>query len=32
MDEPDVLIIPVGGGQVLSPADVQKLSVKLEAK
>jgi L-ascorbate metabolism protein UlaG (beta-lactamase superfamily) len=32
MDEPDVLIVPVGGGQVLSPADAQKLAVKLEAK
>jgi L-ascorbate metabolism protein UlaG (beta-lactamase superfamily) len=32
MDEPDVLIIPVGGGQVLSAADAQKLAVKLEAK
>jgi len=32
MDEPDILILPVGGGQVLSPADAQKLAVKLEAK
>jgi L-ascorbate metabolism protein UlaG (beta-lactamase superfamily) len=32
MDEPDILIIPVGDGQVLSPADAQKLAVKLEAK
>jgi len=32
MDAPDILIIPVGGGQVLSPADAQKLAVKLEAK
>ena len=32
MDEPDVLILPVGGEQVLSPADAQKLAVKLEAK
>ena len=32
MDEPDVLIIPVGGGKMLSPADAHKLAVKLEAK
>ena len=32
MDEPDVLIIPVGGGHMLTPADAQKLAVKLEAK
>jgi L-ascorbate metabolism protein UlaG (beta-lactamase superfamily) len=32
MDEPDVLIIPVGGDNVLGPADAQKLAVKLEAK
>ncbi len=32
IDEPDVLIIPVGGNHVLSSADAQKLAVKLEAK
>lgn len=32
MDEPDVLIIPVGGEQVLTAAEAQKLAVKLEAK
>ena len=32
MDSPDVLIIPVGGGGALSPAEAQKLAVKLEAK
>lgn len=32
IDEPDVLIIPVGGNKMLSPADAQKLAVKLEAK
>ncbi|MBI5470093.1 MBL fold metallo-hydrolase [Candidatus Kaiserbacteria bacterium] len=32
MDEPDVLIIPVGGGKMLTPSDAQKLAVKLEAK
>lgn len=32
MDSPDVLIIPVGGNGVLSPAEAQKLAVKLEAK
>ncbi|MDO8522168.1 MAG: MBL fold metallo-hydrolase [bacterium] len=32
MDSPDILIIPVGGNGVLSPAEAQKLSVKLEAK
>lgn len=32
MDSPDVLIVPVGGGGALSPADAHKLSVKLEAK
>ena len=32
MDAPDVLIIPVGGGKMLSPADAQKVAVKLEAK
>lgn len=32
MDPPDVLITPVGGGGALTPADAQKLAVKLEAK
>jgi L-ascorbate metabolism protein UlaG (beta-lactamase superfamily) len=32
MDSPDVLIVPIGGDGVLSPADAQKLAVKLEAK
>ena len=32
MDEPDVLIIPVGGQGTLSPAEAAKLAVKLEAK
>jgi L-ascorbate metabolism protein UlaG (beta-lactamase superfamily) len=32
MDSPDILIIPIGGNGVLSPADAQKLAVKLEAK
>ncbi len=32
MDSPDVLIIPVGGNGALSPAEAQKLAVKLEAK
>lgn len=32
MDSPDVLIIPVGGNGTLSPAEAQKLAVKLEAK
>ena len=32
MDSPDVLIIPVGGAGALSPAEAQKLAVKLEAK
>lgn len=32
IDEPDVLIVPVGGNKVLSAADAQKLAVKLEAK
>ena len=32
MDSPDVLIIPVSGSGVLSAADAQRLSVKLEAK
>ena len=32
MDSPDILIVPVGGNGVLSPAEAAKLSVKLEAK
>ena len=32
VDSPDVLIIPVGGNGALSPAEAQKLAVKLEAK
>lgn len=32
MDSPDILILPVGDNGVLSPADAQKLAVKLEAK
>lgn len=32
MDAPDILIIPVGGNGTLSPAEAEKLSVKLEAK
>ncbi|QQG37747.1 MAG: MBL fold metallo-hydrolase [Candidatus Kaiserbacteria bacterium] len=32
MDAPDILIIPVGGQGALSPAEAQKLAVKLEAK
>lgn len=32
MDPPDVLIVPVGGNGALSPAEAQKLAVKLEAK
>lgn len=32
MDSPDVLIIPVGGNGAFSPADAQKIAVKLEAK
>lgn len=32
MDSPDVLIVPIGGEGTLSPAEAQKLSVKLEAK
>lgn len=32
MDAPDVLIVPVDGKGVLSPAEAQKLAVKLEAK
>jgi L-ascorbate metabolism protein UlaG (beta-lactamase superfamily) len=32
MDAPDILITPIGGGGVLSPADAQRVAVKLEAK
>lgn len=32
MDAPDILVIPVGGNGTLSPAEAQKLAVKLEAK
>lgn len=32
MDSPDILIIPIGGEGALSPAEAQKLAVKLEAK
>ncbi len=32
MDSPDVLIVPIGGAGALSPAEAQKLAVKLEAK
>jgi L-ascorbate metabolism protein UlaG (beta-lactamase superfamily) len=32
MDAPDIVILPIGGDGVLSPADAQKLAVKLEAK
>ncbi len=32
MDSPDVLILPVGGQGALSPAEAQKIAVKLEAK
>ena len=32
MDSPDILIVPIGGNGVLSPAEAAKLSVKLEAK
>ncbi|MBI5645023.1 MBL fold metallo-hydrolase [Candidatus Kaiserbacteria bacterium] len=32
MDSPDILVIPVGGEGVLSPAEAEKLAVKLEAK
>ncbi|OGG44888.1 hypothetical protein A2673_03325 [Candidatus Kaiserbacteria bacterium RIFCSPHIGHO2_01_FULL_50_13] len=32
MDEPDVLIIPVGGKGTLTPAEAHKVSVNLEAK
>src|SRR3989344_2752198 len=32
MDSPDILLLPVGGNGALSPAEAQKLAVKLEAK
>lgn len=32
MDAPDILILPIGGEGTLSPAEAQKLAVKLEAK
>ncbi len=32
MDEPDILIIPIGGEGTLTPAEAEKLAVKLEAK
>lgn len=32
MDAPDILIIPVGGDGTLTPAEAQKLAVKLEVK
>lgn len=32
MDAPDVLIIPMGGDGILSPADAWKMAVKFEAK
>lgn len=32
MDAPDVLIAPIGGEGLLTPAEAQKLAVKLEAK
>lgn len=32
MDAPDILIIPIGGNGALSPAEAQKLAVKLEAR
>ena len=32
MDAPDILIIPIGGAGALSPAEAQKLAVKVEAK
>lgn len=32
MDPPDVLIVPVGGEGTISPAEAEKLAVKLEAK
>lgn len=32
MDSPDILITPIGGNGVLTPADAQKLAVNLESK
>ena len=32
MDPPDILIVPIGGAGALSPAEAQRLAVKLEAK
>lgn len=32
MDAPDILIIPIGGDGTLTPAEAEKLAVKLEAK
>lgn len=32
MDAPDVLIIPIGGSGTITPAEAEKLAVKLEAK
>ena len=32
MDSPDILIIPIGGEGTLTPAEAEKLAVKLEAK
>jgi len=32
MDSPDILIIPIGGEGVFTPAEAQKTAVKLEAK
>jgi L-ascorbate metabolism protein UlaG (beta-lactamase superfamily) len=32
MDSPDILVLPVGGAGVLTPAEAQKLAVKLESK
>ena len=32
MDSPDILVIPVGGEGTLSPAEAEKLAVKLEAR
>lgn len=32
LDEPDILIIPIGGDGTLSPGEAAKLAVKLEAK
>ena len=32
MDEPDILILPVGDRGALTPSDAAKLAVKLEAK